>query len=63
MRISLGKGSIKKRRLTYNSIKNLDELFNQLFIIPFMDGYDYYVYTASPRSICFYLPKNFIIKI
>ena len=57
------KGSIKHRGMCYTSIKNLDKLFDELFINPFIDGRDYCTYTASPRSICFYLPKNFIIKI
>lgn len=57
------KGSIKHRGMCYTSIASLDKLFNELFINPFIDGRDYYAYTASLRSICFYLPKNFIIKI
>lgn len=59
------KGSIKRRGMCYTSIMSLDKLFNELFIDPFINGYDYYntntpyynfTHILSPHSICFYLP-------
>lgn len=59
------KGSIKRRGMCYTSITSLDKLFNELFIDPFINGYDYYntntpyynfTHILSPHSICFYSP-------